>query len=147
MSKLDAMLLTVTPVQVQIDQLIMRSLSIFDDEVKRKDIKLGFDIGQSYRDLDVDWVYADPSRVTQVLVNLITNAIKFTALVNREKFIRVTLGCSITPPLSSDNMPFLPIEDDDIEDVTNGPEWGTGQVLYIILNVKVGAFFCRGVYV
>lgn len=38
------MLLTVTPVEVQIHDLLTKSLRIFDDEVKRKDIALEFQV-------------------------------------------------------------------------------------------------------
>lgn len=44
------------------------------------------------------------------------SAIKFTALVPREKVIRVSLGASVTEPSSTPQMPFLPIETADIED-------------------------------
>ena len=85
-SKLDATLLTVTPTEVQIHDLIAKTLSIFDDEVKRKDIALHFEvcgvslacllitnccprkIKESYVQNKTNWVFADPSRVTQVLV-------------------------------------------------------------------------------
>lgn len=46
-SKLDAMLLTVTPVEVQIHDLLARSLAIFDDEVRRKGIALHFQVWNS----------------------------------------------------------------------------------------------------
>ena len=38
------MLLTVSPVEVKIHELLAKSLSIFDDEVRRKDIKVAFEV-------------------------------------------------------------------------------------------------------
>ena len=50
-------------------------------------------------------------------------AIKFTALVPREKIIRVSLEASPTEPLTSVEMPFLPQEEGEVQgDVTAGPE-------------------------
>ena len=44
-SKLDAMLLTVVPVQMQIHDLLAQSLKMFEDEVKRKEIDLSLKVG------------------------------------------------------------------------------------------------------
>ncbi|KAI5810883.1 hypothetical protein DFH27DRAFT_604944 [Peziza echinospora] len=136
-SKLDAMLLTVVPVEVQMTDLLSKSLKMFEDELKRKGIKCSLTQSASYGDLKVDWVYADPSRVTQLLVNLTTNAIKFTALVERERYIRVSMEAATEPPGSTPQRAFLPIEEEDtIEDVTANPDWGNGEVLYIVVSVE-----------
>jgi signal transduction histidine kinase len=51
---------------------------MFDAEVKRAETKLEFIEHKSLFDVKVEWVLLDCSRVLQVLINLVTNAIKFT---------------------------------------------------------------------
>jgi signal transduction histidine kinase len=51
---------------------------MFDAEIKRAEAKLDFIEHHSLSDLNVQWVLLDCSRVLQVLINLVTNAIKFT---------------------------------------------------------------------
>ena len=78
-SKLDSNLLLITPVPVQPVAIIRRAMSMFKPEVQAKDIEFSFHLHESLQLLDVDWVNLDPSRLLQITVNLITNAIKFTA--------------------------------------------------------------------
>jgi PAS domain S-box-containing protein len=72
-SKLDSDLLLITPTTVQPTVVARRALKMFDAEVQKKDIKLDFTILKSYHNLEVDWVVLDPSRLLQILINLMTN--------------------------------------------------------------------------
>lgn len=49
----------------------------------------------------------------------------------------MSLEASATEPLTSVEMPFLPMEDGVQGDVTAGPEWGTGRPVYIMVTVRV----------
>lgn len=73
LSKLNSALLHVSPVQVQVESTIRRTLKMFDSEMKAHDLKVSFVVDESYETLQVDWVFCDPVRLTQVFINLLTN--------------------------------------------------------------------------
>lgn len=73
MSKLDSSLLLVTPVDTQPVKVIEQIMRMFENDFLHKDITARLVVHPSYTDRQMDWVKADPSRFTQVLVNLLTN--------------------------------------------------------------------------
>ena len=68
LSKLDSQLLLVTPVDAQPLTVAQRALKMHEGELQTVDIQLKFVVEDSYKNLGVDWVKFDPSRVLQVLV-------------------------------------------------------------------------------
>ncbi|KAF1931150.1 putative histidine kinase HHK11p [Didymella exigua CBS 183.55] len=100
-SKLDSGLLVITPVDAQPESVAKHVVKMFDSEAKAAGVNLSFFVDQSYRDLGVDWVSLDPTRVLQVLINLLTNAIKFTRLETKTRNITITLAASAAEPVST----------------------------------------------
>ncbi|KAL6858123.1 hypothetical protein ACO1O0_005575 [Amphichorda felina] len=78
MSKLDSKLLAVTPCTVNPINIVTDSLKMFEVEARRVDIDLTSVVDPSYTNLGHEFLDLDPSRVKQVLINLLTNALKFT---------------------------------------------------------------------
>ncbi|KAF2011040.1 putative histidine kinase HHK11p [Aaosphaeria arxii CBS 175.79] len=99
-SKLDSGLLVITPVDAQPHVIVSHAVKMFNTEAKASGIEMKFIIEESYRDLGLDWVSLDPTRLLQVLINLITNAVKFTRL-EPVRLITVSMGASSTPPPST----------------------------------------------
>jgi signal transduction histidine kinase len=56
----------VTPVDAQPLQVVQRALKMFEGEVQTAGIEMEFVLTDSFKQLNVDWVKIDPSRVLQV---------------------------------------------------------------------------------
>ncbi|KAL8779693.1 MAG: hypothetical protein Q9213_006818 [Squamulea squamosa] len=137
LSKLDSALLLVTPCDVMPVSVVQRALKMFDGEVQTAKIKLEFRIDESFRRLDVQWVRLDPSRLLQVLINLTTNAIKFTS-TQAKRIITVTLAASLQRPSqisTFDQVSYIPFRAKR-NDLTQGADWGTGEKCYLYFAVQ-----------
>ena len=66
LSKLDSEMLQVAPIVVQPIAVVKGALKMFEGELLSHNISSSFVSDQSYHQLNIDWVMADPSRVTQV---------------------------------------------------------------------------------
>jgi len=135
LSKLDSALLLVTPCDVMPMTVVQRALKMFDGEVHTADIKLNFKVDSSIEKLGIKWVRLDPSRLLQVLINLTTNAIKFTT-TQEKRVINVTLAASIdTPNKNGDVVSYFPTRAKR-KDLTNSADWGTGEKVYLHFAVQ-----------
>ncbi|KZF21968.1 hypothetical protein L228DRAFT_238996 [Xylona heveae TC161] len=136
LSKLDSALLVVTPVDVQPIAVMERALKMFEGELQTADIELSFRIDDSYHALGVDWVRLDPSRLLQVLINLTTNAIKFTTNQSK-RVITVVLGASKERPSNKvrDDVSYFPSRAKRVQ-VCEGPDWGDGEKVFIHFAVN-----------
>ncbi|CAH0035094.1 unnamed protein product [Clonostachys rhizophaga] len=137
-SKLDSNLLLITPSIVQPDIIMRRALKMFESELESKKIEVVFEKHPSYGEYAVDWVTLDPSRILQILINLMTNAIKFTATSQR-RLITVGIGASLTPPGTSHNLPgfeYVPAKSGFASQVKTTGDWGDGELLYIHFKVE-----------
>ncbi|KAK5165148.1 uncharacterized protein LTR77_009246 [Saxophila tyrrhenica] len=130
LSKLDASLLEISPDRVQPPELLYKALTMFESEIKRAGITAKVDVEPTYELLNVDWVILDPSRVLQVVINLLTNAIKFTQdAATRE--ITVCVGASYEKPTGKHHgVDFIPTK--HIRRAESPlDEWGDGEILYL----------------
>ncbi|CCG84217.1 protein of unknown function [Taphrina deformans PYCC 5710] len=96
LSKLEGGMLIATHVPTQ-PMVVMKSiLAMFDAEAQRNGTKLELDVDPSFRELDIDWIQTDPSRLSQIIINLLANSIKFVSRM-KVRQVKITLAASITP--------------------------------------------------
>ncbi|KAI0023420.1 hypothetical protein F4780DRAFT_80280 [Xylariomycetidae sp. FL0641] len=108
LSKLDTDLLVVSPVPIQLVPLLRSSLKIFEYELRMTGITLSIVEDESISSLGIDWVLLDPNRFIQIIINLVTNAIKFTK-ASQHRQITVTAAALVhRPPESLHNVDFVP---------------------------------------
>lgn len=136
LSKLDSMLLSITPVSVQPAKLISSIIDMFEPELKSNHINYQVTLDPSLSHMSIDHVCLDPSRVTQVFINLLTNAIKFVKSSN-EPLISIRAGvCQDSPRCFFPKNMFWATESKPDDEVTNSPEWGSGEELYLTFSVE-----------
>jgi signal transduction histidine kinase len=96
-SKLDSKLIVLAPEAAQPLKIISDVLRMNKPELAQADIEGFLDIQSSFTDLRIDYVTLDPGRVSQVIINFMNNAIKFTRTSNVRK-ITLSLGASRARP-------------------------------------------------
>ncbi|KAL1795040.1 hypothetical protein ACET3X_006856 [Alternaria dauci] len=111
-------------------------LMMFEGEVQTAGIQMEFVLTDSFTKLGVDWVKIDPSRVLQVLINLTTNAIKFTT-TEETRTIKVVLSASRVRPSASEHptVSYFPMRAKRT-DQTYGSDWGDGEEIFLEFAVR-----------
>ncbi|KAF3935300.1 hypothetical protein ABW19_dt0205912 [Dactylella cylindrospora] len=107
LSKLDSARLMITPVDVQPVAVVNEAIKMFEQECKLNDIHMDLEVDDEYRNLAVDWVKLDPTRLLQVLINLLTNALKFIRS-EAERNIIITLSASLDKPVDPEGLMVFP---------------------------------------
>ncbi|GAA6050047.1 hypothetical protein JCM3770_001931 [Rhodotorula araucariae] len=97
---------SITPVEFGLPASLRNICRMFKSECRSKDIELRLVIGSSLARLGPQArVFADPARLTQILVNLLSNAIRFTAKSDRRE---VTLAVEVSSQAPDRGSPLIP---------------------------------------
>ncbi|KAI5195680.1 hypothetical protein E4T39_08136 [Aureobasidium subglaciale] len=135
LSKLDSSLLVITPDRVHPPTLIEKSLKMYDAELARADIQAKLVVEQSYLDAQLNYCMLDPSRVLQVIINLLTNGIKFTRDCPIRK-LTVYLSAFEKPPIGGQRRVTFIEPRPRQSSLSTSPEWGPGGEVYIQFAVQ-----------
>jgi CheY-like chemotaxis protein len=109
---------------------------MFEGELDSNDIALEFRVQKTYLDMKIDWVKLDPSRLLQVLINLTTNAIKFTSGQDKRTIV-VSIGASNARPNTTEaDVSYFPSRLQRPDLTADEVEWGSGENIYLQFAVQ-----------
>lgn len=133
LTKLDSKLLIISPTTIQPNKILHDVYKMFKDEATKTGVDFTVRKEQSVDDLGVDWAILDPNRVLQVLINIVTNAIKFTQDKPLRK-VEVLMGAS-SKPIKRPGIEYVP-QESSRNGFLEQREWGDGEVFYLHFTVR-----------
>lgn len=110
-------------------------MKMFEAELSSSKIEASITVDESYNTLSIESVLLDDSRVLQILLNLITNAIKFTRN-QRERYVRICLAASQSrPSIESSEISYIAPRVSQLMNQIS-TESGAGENVYLIFTVE-----------
>lgn len=98
LSRLDSQMLSIVPVTAKTERVVQDTIKMFDGEVAMNDIEITAVKATEPKSLHkINHILLDTSRLAQILINLISNAIKFTSTQEVRRIV-VTYGIQPTKP-------------------------------------------------
>ncbi|TVY44434.1 Hybrid signal transduction histidine kinase K [Lachnellula occidentalis] len=134
LSKLQYMMLAITPEPTQVQELVDSTLKMFESDLQEK--KITATASAENERINADWVSCDPSRLTQIIVNFLTNAIKFTKDESRRD-IRIKYGIATSEPRAAfrGDITWAPV-DSTSASPRSSLDPDPGQLIYLTFSVE-----------
>ncbi|GAA5932140.1 uncharacterized protein JCM15063_001133 [Sporobolomyces koalae] len=124
-SKLNMGLLTINLVPFELVPRMIEVKRMFEAECSQKQIDLRLLAGKSVNELGSQWISADPARLHQILLNFLSNSIKYTTDIPHRKItIRI------------DAYPSQPAERPGVMRVSHAPPIESPNVVWIVVGVE-----------
>ncbi|KAF8602905.1 hypothetical protein BDV93DRAFT_557089 [Ceratobasidium sp. AG-I] len=98
LSKIQLNVLSILPTAFDVKHEVQQILLVFKNELSSKNISLGITFGKGVETLGLGNVLTDRSRFTQIITNLMSNAIRFTEMSTKVREIKVALDVALDPP-------------------------------------------------
>lgn len=98
-SKIESNLLVITPDNIHVSSFLSSTINMFKGEAKMKSIDMKLELGRGIH--PGSRFMLDPARSSQILINLITNSIKFMSGIQNRRVITIKVETSMTPPFGN----------------------------------------------
>lgn len=134
-SKLDSSLLAMTAVLINPIEIGHKVTRMFKAEATATDINLTCTVERSLVDVGANYFHGDPTRITQCLINLLTNALKFTKTSRGQKEVEVRIGATMNLPPEHAGVKWFP-SGSDRKGGINLEGLGTGEAVYLVFLVR-----------
>ncbi|KAH8647404.1 hypothetical protein BX600DRAFT_153472 [Xylariales sp. PMI_506] len=136
LGRMESAMLSITPATVRVSDLCESTVAMFKKEIRANNISTVVTAHISCAELQIDEVMADAARITQIIINLLTNAIKFVKQ-QPVRHIHIKYGACVSSPRSAfpDDIHWAP-KGSYAEQVTQREEWGKGENIYLTFSVK-----------
>ncbi|KAF7187479.1 Hybrid signal transduction histidine kinase K [Pseudocercospora fuligena] len=135
LSKLDSKLVSIAPAPVKLNDILNELFRTFEADSRKADVDLRFIKETSLSLIATEWVALDAGRLMQVLINLITNALKFTQKES-ERTIKLTVGASRHKPAEQDLVVEFTASNIARDPVEPNGHFGNGEQIYLHFSVR-----------
>ncbi|KAF7867506.1 uncharacterized protein EAF02_009697 [Botrytis sinoallii] len=136
MSKLDIDLFSISPTRTEPICIVDTAMSMLSGETSKLDINIRLEVDPSMEALNSQWLCFDPSRFLQLLLNLLTNANKYTKSSETRNVV-VRLGATTGSPYHKEigrEIQYIPLRtarnDPTLKDAS-----GTGEIVYLHCSI------------